>query len=101
MVSVEEEHKRDMEKRRAELHEIVMMEKKKGMTIRELIKEGIPSEVILELVKQENIDLLVLRSSAEGRLERLLVDGSNDEIVRTMPCSVFLVKQEACNVYKN
>lgn len=99
MVSIEEEHKRDMERRRAELHEIILMQKKKGMTIRELIKEGIPSAVILELVKEENIDLLVLRSSAESRLERMLVDGSNDEIVRTMPCSVFLVKQETCTVH--
>ena len=98
MVTVEEEHKRDMEKQRAELHEIILMEKKKGMTIKELVKEGVPSEVILELVKEEKIDLLVLRSSAEGRLERMLVGGSNDEIIREMPCSVFLVRQEACTV---
>ena len=98
MVTVEEEHKRDMEKQRAELHEIILMGKKKGMTIKELVKEGVPSEVILELVKEEKIDLLVLRSSAESRLERMLVGGSNDEIIREMPCSVFLVKQEACTV---
>ncbi len=98
MVSVEEEHKRDMEKQRTELHEIILMEKKKGMAIKELIKEGIPSEVILKLVKDENIDLLVLRSSAESRLERMLVGGSNEEIIRALPCSIFLVKQDACTV---
>lgn len=98
MVSVEEEHKRDMEQRRAELHEIISRENKKGMTIKELIKEGVPSEVILKLVKDENIDLLILRSSAEGRLERMLVGGSNEEIIRELPCSILLVKQDACTI---
>jgi len=98
MVSVEDEHKRDMEKRRAELHEIINLEKKKGMTIKELIKEGIPSEVILNLVKEENIDLLVLRGSAESRLERMLVGGSNEEVIRAMPCSIFLIRQQTCKV---
>jgi len=98
MVSIEEEHKRDMEQRRAELHEIITMENKKGMTIKELIKEGVPSEVILKLVKDENIDLLVLRGSAESRLERMLVGESNEEVIRALPCSIFLVKQDACTV---
>jgi len=98
MVSIEEEHKRDMEQRRAELHEIITMENKKGMTIKELIKEGVPSEVILKLVKDENIDLLVLRGSAESRLERMLVGESNEEVIRAFPCSIFLVKRDACTV---
>lgn len=96
MVSIEEEHKRDMEKRREELHEIINIEKKKGMAIKELIEEGVPADVILKLVREMNIDLLVLRGSAESRLERMLVGGSNEEIIRAMPCSVLLVKQEAC-----
>lgn len=98
MVSIEQEHKRDMEKRKAELHEIISAEKKKGMVIKEFIKEGTPSKVILKLIEEEAIDLLILRSYEESRLERMLVGESNDEIIRAMPCSIFLVKQELCAV---
>lgn len=101
MMSIEQEHKRDMEMRKAELHEIISLEKKKGMAIKEFVKEGIPSEVILKLIKEEAIDLLILRSYEESRLERMLVGGSNDEIIRAMPCSIFLVKQEICDMELN
>ena len=58
--------------------------------------EGTRSEVILKLIEGENIDLLILRSQKESRMERLLAGESNDEIIRAMPCSIFLVKQEHC-----
>ena len=97
MVSVEEEHKKEMEKYREYLHSIISAENNKGMAIKEFVSEGIPSEVVLKKIEKENIDLLILRSHEEGRLERMLVGGNNDEIIRAMPCSIFLVKQESCD----
>jgi len=93
MVSMEQERKREMEKNKEELHSMISRENKKELIIKEFIREGTPSEVVLKLTAEENIDLLILRSHAESRLERLLVGGSNDEIIRAMPCSIFLVKQ--------
>ena len=101
MMSMEQEHKNEMEKNKEELHNIISAEKKKGMMIKEFVKEGIPSEIILKLIEEEDIDLLILRSHEEGRLERMLVGGNNDEIIRAMPCSIFLVKQEKCDVDLN
>ena len=98
MVSIEQEHKNEMEKYKADLHTMISAENKKGMAIHEFVKEGNPSEVVLNLAKENSIDLLILRSQAESRLERMLVGGSNDEIIRAMPCSIFLVKQELCAV---
>jgi nucleotide-binding universal stress UspA family protein len=98
MVSMEQERKREMEKNKEDLHNIINLENKNDMIIREFVREGIPSEVILKLIEEENIDLLILRSQEESRLERLLVGASNDEIIRAMPCSIFLVKQELCAV---
>ena len=98
MVSMEQERKREMEKNKEDLHNIISLENKNDMIIREFVREGIPSEVVLKLIEEENIDLLILRSQEESRLERLLVGGSNDEIIRAMPCSIFLVKQELCAV---
>ena len=101
MLSMEQEHKNEMEKNKEELHNIISAEKKKGMIIKEFVREGIHSEVILKLIEEENIDLLILRSNEESRLERMLVGGNNDEIIRAMPCSIFLVKQEKCAVDLN
>ncbi|MEE9910256.1 MAG: universal stress protein [Deltaproteobacteria bacterium] len=96
MVSIEEEHKREMEKYKAELHGMIRVENSRGMAIQEFVREGIPAEVVLKLIKEKNIDLLILRNHEESRLERMLVGGSNDEIIRAMPCSVLLVKQDTC-----
>ena len=98
MVSIEQEHKRDMEKRKVALHKIISAEKEKGLNIKEFVREGNPSDVILQLIKEENIDLLILRMHEQSPLERMLVGGGNDEIIRAKPCSIFLVKQQTCDV---
>jgi nucleotide-binding universal stress UspA family protein len=98
MVSVEREHKRDMEKRKKELHNIISAEKKKGMSIKEFVREGNPSDVILQLIKEETVDLLILRMHEQSSLERMLIGGGNEEIIRAMPCSIFLVKQQTCDL---
>jgi len=64
------------------------------MGIKELIREGEPTEVILSVVKEENIDLIIMLSHEEGRMEHFLFGRSNEEIIRKMPCSIFLVKKE-------
>jgi len=98
MLSMEEEHKKEMEKNKEELHDIINIENKKGVSIKEFVREGTSSDVILKLIKEEDIDLLILRSYEESRFERMLVGSNNDEIIRAMPCSIFLVKQETCAV---
>lgn len=101
MVSVEEEHKNEMEKYREYLHSIISAENKKGMAIKEIVSEGIPSEIVLKTIEKEQVDMVILRSHEEGRLERMLVGGNNDEIIRAMPCSICLVKQERCDADLN
>ena len=98
MLSMEEEHKKEMEKNKEELHDIINIENKKGISIKEFVREGTSTDVILKLIEEEDIDLLILRSYEESRLEQMLVGGNNDEIIRAMPCSIFLVKQEICAV---
>ncbi len=83
-----------LEKGRNDIDAAVNAEREKGMEIREIIREGDPTEVILETVKDEKIDLLVMLAHEEGRLEHFLFGRSNEEIVRRMPCSVLLVKKE-------
>lgn len=94
MIQLIEERKENLAREKRELDEIIAKERKGGMNIRELIKEGDPAVEILKAIAEEKIDLVVLRAQEEGRLEHFIISGSNDAIIRKMPCSIFLVKDE-------
>ena len=93
--SLHEEYKKLLKKAREELHTIITSEKKKGVSIKELIREGDPTGELFKAVKEEGIDLLILLAHEEGHLEHFLFGRSNEEIIRKMPCSVLLVKKES------
>jgi universal stress protein A len=76
------------------LANLVEAERTRGLSIKELVREGEPTEEILKTIKEEKIDLLVLLAHEEGHLEHLLFGRSNEELVRKMPCSLMLVKKE-------
>jgi nucleotide-binding universal stress UspA family protein len=48
----------------------------------------------LKVIDEEKIDLLLLPAHQETRLESLLFGRENWELIRKMPCSILLVKQE-------
>ena len=93
-ISLKKEYASILFEAKLQLSELVAAEKTKGLTIRELIREGEPTEEILQTIAEEKIDLLVMPAHEEGRLEDLFFNRSNDELVRKMPCSILLVKQE-------
>ena len=94
MISIQNEFKKDMEKMKWELDEIIRKENDAGMAIKEIIREGNPTEEILRVVKEEKIDLMIMLAHEEGRLEHLLFSRSNEDLLRKMPCSILLVKKE-------
>ena len=93
-MSQEKSRAKEMERIQSELDNIIGKEKKGDVKIKKIIKEGDPVEEIMKVIEEEKIDLVILRAHEEGRIERFLVGGSNDAIIRKMPCSVFLVKKE-------
>ncbi|MGV1099473.1 universal stress protein [Thiovibrio sp. JS02] len=94
-LSLEKEYEKILADARRKLSELVEAEKTRGMSIKEMVRAGEPTEEILKTIEEEKIDLLVLLAHQEGRLEDLFFERSNDELVRKMPCSIMLVKQEA------
>lgn len=90
----EEEHQKELERIQSEINSVVNREKKEGMTVKTIVKEGEPVKEILNTVEKEKIDLVVLRAHEESRIEQFMVGSSNDEIIRKMPCSIFLVKSK-------
>lgn len=93
-LSLEKEYERILHDTREELSDLVEAERSKGMAITELVTEGEPTEEILKTVNEKQIDLLVMLAHEEGRLEHLLFDRSNEELIRKMPCSIILIKKE-------
>ena len=94
MMSVEEEYKKELKRTKEELDNIINMENKSSMVIKELLKEGDPTEEILKVIDEENIDLVILPAHEESRFEHFLFGSSNEEIIRKIPCTVLLVKKE-------
>jgi universal stress protein A len=91
---IQAEYKRMQEKAHSDLNRIIEAEKDRGISIEVSITDGDPDEKILHFVKDKNIDLLIMLAHEEGRLEHLLFSRSIQRIIRKLPCSVMLVKQE-------
>ncbi len=92
--SLEEDYKKDIKKSKEDLDACIIAEKGKGLSIKEMIKEGNPTEEIFDAIKENKIDLVIMLAHEEWRLEHFLFGRSNEEIIRKMPCSVMLLKEE-------
>ncbi|HKK02254.1 MAG TPA: universal stress protein [Desulfuromonadales bacterium] len=98
MVSVEKEYQKLLEQTKHELEKLVKDVKSKGIDVIEVVRKGDPTDEILHMVKDENIDLLITLAHEEWRLEHFLFGRSNEELIRRMPCSVMFVKKEPAAV---
>lgn len=92
--NLEKDYQNLLKSARADLDKIIAKEKKKGMRIDVLMLEGKPTKEILGVVKKRKIDLLVMLAHEEGRIDHFLFGRSNEDLIRKLPCSILLVKQE-------
>jgi nucleotide-binding universal stress UspA family protein len=93
-LSVEEEYKALLNEAKKNLTKILHAEAVGGLPVKELIREGDPIAVIRKAVEEEKIDLLLMPAHEESRLEHFLFGKINDALIRKLPCSILLVKQE-------
>ena len=92
--SLESEYERLRQTFKKEIDHIIDHEKKQGVTIETVMKEGNSSVEIVKMVKEENIDLMILTAHEEGHIEHFLFGRDNEDLIRKMPCSIMLVKKE-------
>lgn len=92
--SLKEEYEKVLQEAKKELDIIIDLEKTKGMSIKELIEDREPTREILKVVKEENIDLIIMLAHEEGHLGDFIFGRSNEEIIRKMPCSILIVKKD-------
>ncbi len=91
---IEDEYKKAITEAKKKLEAVIREEKKRGITVKEIFKEGKPAEEILKAIKEEKIDLLIMTGHEESKLEHFLFGRINDTIYRKMPCSILMVKRE-------
>jgi nucleotide-binding universal stress UspA family protein len=101
MMSLEDDYFKLLAETKEDLEKIIAAEQRNGLNIRGLVREGPPTEEILKAITEEKIDLLIMHAHEETRMERLelrlenfLFGASKAEIIKKMPCSVLLIKQE-------
>ncbi len=100
MFSLDDAYYKLLTETQNDLDRIVEQEKKNGLMVRGIMKEGRPTEEILKTIKEENVDLLIMHAHEEmaverlaSRLENFLFGASKEELIRKMPCSVLLLKR--------
>jgi nucleotide-binding universal stress UspA family protein len=57
-----------------------------------IVAEGRPAELIISTARQGDVDLIVLGSREFGRLERLLVGSTSEQVLASATCSVLVVR---------
>lgn len=89
---LEEEFQAMLQKVKSDLDMLIQKERTRGISIKEMVKEAEPVDEIVKIVQEEKIDLLLVAAHDETRIEHIIYGRINHEIVRRLPCSVFLVK---------
>jgi nucleotide-binding universal stress UspA family protein len=57
-----------------------------------IVAEGRPAELIIAKAREGDSDLIVLGSRETGRLERLLVGSTSEQVLASATCSVLVVR---------
>ena len=94
LLELKKEYRAMVEEVKSDLALMIKKERAQGMDIEEMVKDAEPVHEILRVVEAEKIDLLIMAAHNETRIEHIIYGWINHEIVRRLPCSVFLVKGE-------
>jgi universal stress protein A len=92
--TVEEDYKKYQNETKTMLDEILASESKRGLSVKEFVRYGNPTEEVRKLVREEEIDLAVMVAHEQSRLKPFTYGRSVEELVRKMPCSLLLVRSE-------
>lgn len=75
----------------AQLQKLIAGAPKLEKAIKTIFQEGIPSKVILDVCRQENIDLLILGALQKENIYKYYVGSIARVLTRKAPCSVLLL----------
>ena len=61
------------------------------LKITHVIREGTPAKVILQVAKDEDVDLIVMGSSGKSGFDRFIMGSVADKVVNSAKCAVLIV----------
>jgi nucleotide-binding universal stress UspA family protein len=64
-----------------------------GLAVDHEVREGVPSDEILRLAREQPCDLIVMSTHGRTGLERLLMGSVAETVVRGAPCPVMTVRR--------
>jgi nucleotide-binding universal stress UspA family protein len=94
MKVLEEEFATMTRKAKEDLDQYIRSEDTTGLSIEEIVIEGNPKDEISKFIEKEQIDLLIMVAHQQEYIEHFISGGEIRDLVRKMPCSLFLVHRE-------
>ena len=91
---LESEYKRMQEEAKNDIDDMIRKESAEGLPIEVIIAEGEAVGEVKKLIKEKDINLVIVRGHQEWWLEHVLVGRSNERLLRDLPCSLLVVKDE-------
>jgi nucleotide-binding universal stress UspA family protein len=64
----------------------------KGLTIKTFLLQGNPASAILDYIKKEKFDLVIMGSRGLGKFKELILGSVSSKIVHHSPCAVLLIR---------
>lgn len=61
------------------------------LKITHVIREGSPAKIILDVAKEENVDLIVMGSSGKSGFDRFIMGSVADKVVNSAKCAVLVI----------
>jgi universal stress protein A len=76
-----------------ELEKWATVARRKGATVRPVMRTGSPSEQIVEIATYEHADLVIMGTHGRGGVSRVLLGSVADRVIRFAPCPVLTVRK--------
>ena len=67
------------------------MDETSGIKFHGIVREGSPAKTILEVAKEEDIDLIVIGSSGKSGFDRFIMGSVAEKVVNAAKCAVLVI----------
>lgn len=92
------EHKEKLDKKSADVlsHYRKSLEKGGLINVTTVVREGHPSEEILKVSEEENVDMIIMGCSGKSRLQRLVTGCASRDVEKNAKMPVLITKGNGC-----
>jgi nucleotide-binding universal stress UspA family protein len=92
--SLEQDYQNLLQNTREGLRKIAAEVRQHGLSVQSMVREGKPLDQILNVIRDQNIDLLIMPAHEQSWMEGFLTGRINKRLLRELPCSILYIKQE-------